>query len=235
MWLHEPGMSMARIGRILYRQGIEGIIVTHPAKHLHLDWDRMAGISLGGELFAPRLHRVVTDGVYNLLLALKMVERCGYRRIGICVEEYFRGRGGLPHGTARTFFSTPPKLGKIPPLFYATAKHGDSSRAKKQIAAWLSRHKPDVIVCYSNQIVAWVEEIGHRVPEEIGVVHLATDDDITDWAGITSNRREMGVIAAELVVSLINNRQFGVPQIARDTIIHGTWHPGRTLLIPKPE
>ncbi len=232
LWLHEPGMSVARINRILYQRGIEGVIVTPPTKHLHLDWDRLAGISLGGDLLAPRLHQVMADGIYNFLFSLKMLKRHGYRRIGICFADYFRGRVDLAYPATRTIYSTPPKPGKVPTLFYASAKHGDCSIAKKQIAAWLSRHKPDVIVCYSNQIVAWVEEAGYRVPGDIGVVHLATDDDVIDWAGITSNKREMGVIAAELVVALVNNRQFGVPEIARDTLIRGSWHPGRTLLLP---
>jgi LacI family transcriptional regulator len=101
--------------------------------------------------------------------------------------------------------------------------------------AWLSRCKPDVVVCQSNRLVACVEAAGFRVPMDVGVVHLATDDDVSDWAGVCSNRRETGAIAAELVVSFMRSRQFGVPRIARDTIIRGSWHPGRTLLIPKPE
>jgi LacI family transcriptional regulator len=118
---------------------------------------------------------------------------------------------------------------------YVVEKSNDYSMVKKQIAAWLSRHKPDVIVCHNGHMLEWVEEAGYRVPEEIGVVHLATDDDVSDWAGLTSNRREMGAVSSELVVSLVNSRQFGVPRIDRSTLIRGTWHPGRTLLVPKPE
>jgi LacI family transcriptional regulator len=235
LWLHEPGMSMARINRILYQRGIEGVIVTPPAKHLHLNWDHMAGVSLGGELLAPLLHRVSSDGNYNLFLALKILKRRGYRRIGICLPEYFRAKAHRPFSAARIVYSMPPKPGKPPTLFYTPPKRGDNSKAKKQIAAWLLRHKPDVIVCYSNQIVDWVEVAGYSVPEAIGVVHLATDDDVSDWASITSNRRDIGAIAAEWAVSLIHHRQFGVPRIAGDMLIRGSWHPGRTLLIPKPE
>ena len=83
------------------------------------------------------------------------------------------------------------------------------------------------------RVLDCVELAGRRVPEETRVVHLATDDDVSDWAGMHSNRWEMGALAAELVVSLMHSRQFGAPRVARNTLIRGTWHPGRTLLIPK--
>ncbi len=236
MWLHEPGMSMAHINRILYQRGIEGAIVTLPARHVRLDWDHLAGVSLGGTLLAPRLHRVDGDIYYNLLLTLKMLKRFGYRRIGICLTEYI-DRSTTRSCRAATYYfqSTIPKLEKVPALFYPGEKPAAWIVSKRQIAAWLSRHKPDVIVCHSNRLLACVEASGYRVPEDIGIVHLATDDDVSDWAGITSNRREIGTITAELLVSLMNSRQFGVPKIARNTVIRGSWHPGRTLLIPKPK
>lgn len=235
LWLHQPLTTMAHIDRILYKRGIEGVIVTPPARHVRLNWDRLAGISIGGgDLLAPRLHRVMADGFNNLLLALKMVNRHGYQRIGICLQEYIPGKVDAWHAVAHLFDSRTPKLRKVPPLFY-TEKHGDDSMVKRQIAAWVSQRRPDVIICHNNQILAWVQEAGYRVPEEIGVVHLATDDDVSDWAGVTSKRREIGAMAVDLVVSLVNSRQFGTPGVACDTLIRGSWHPGRTLLIPKPK
>jgi LacI family transcriptional regulator len=179
----------------------------------------------------------MADIYYNLLLALKMVKRHGYRRIGICLTELLdRSALHSARAAASYFNATIPKPGKVvPPLFYRGESPRDWPTAKEKITAWLSYHRPDVIVCHSSQILACVKEAGYRVPEGLGVVHLATDDDVTDWAGVTSNRREMGEIAAELVVSLMQRRQFGVPRTARHTIIRGSWHPGRTLLIPKPE
>ena len=234
LWLHEPGMSMARINRILYQRGIEGVIVTPPAKHIRFDWNHLAGVSIGGDLFAPRLHRVDADIFYNLLLALKMVKRFGYRRIGVCLSESFdRYSHHSSRAAARYFQETTPRVARVPALFYASDDEPHRLAAQKQIAAWLARHRPDVIICHNNQMLAWVKEAGYRVPKDIGIVHLATDDDVSDWAGISSNRREEGALAVELIVSLMQSRQFGVPKVDRNTSIRGTWHPGRTLLIPR--
>ena len=236
MWLHEPEMSMRRMARILRHQGIEGVVVAPSAYHLRLDWEHLAAVSMGGILLAPRLHKIMVDFFYNLVLALKMVKRVGYSRIGICLPEYMdRGMNRSIHAAAHYFHGTTPKLKKVPPLFYHEAIDGDWSVEKGQIIPWLSRHRPDVIVCHNSKMVACLEEAGVRVPEDIGVVHFSTDDDVSDWAGISSNRRDVGDLAVQTVASLMRVRQFGLPQSPGITFIRGTWHPGRTLLIPKPK
>ena len=62
------------------------------------------------------------------------------------------------------------------------------------------------------------------------MVHLAIDDDVSDWAGVYSNRRTAGSAAAQRVISLVYTRQFGVPSVPLNTMIRGTWRAGSTLL-----
>ena len=125
-----------------------------------------------------------------------------------------------------------PKLTKVPPLFYLS----DVDRwsvLKRRIVEWLLHHKPDVLVCHSSLLLECAEKAGYRVPEDIGIVHLATDDEFSDWAGVSSNKREAGAMAVGLLISLVNNRQFGAPKIARDTLIRGAWHPGFWFVYPE--
>jgi len=63
----------------------------------------------------------------------------------------------------------------------------------------------------------------------ISIVHLAVDDDVLDWAGIHSLRREIGGTAVEWLVSLIRNRRFGVPKAPLNILMRGTWQTGLTL------
>lgn len=235
IWTHRPGMNMAAVSRMLFQRGIEGVIVTYPAGHLRLDWSRFASVAIGGGLLAPRLHRVMADQYFNLLLALKMLKRHGYRRVGVCLEQQVdRYSAHSLRAAALYAHLVTPKMHQIPPLFYDHRSEGTWPAARKTITDWISTHKPEVVVGQSSRLVESVEAAGFRVPQDVGVVHLATDDDVADWAGVSSNRRVIGATAVELTVSLIRNRQFGVPAIAPDTIIPGVWHSGRTLLIPKP-
>jgi len=236
IWLHQPGMTMRRISQIIDQQGIEGVIVTHYANHFRFNWSHLAGVSIEHATLAPHLHRVTSDFFYNFLLALKMLKRFRYERIGICLEESLDRR---THQSIRAMThyreADYPKSKRIPLLVYRGGSEEKWPQVKKQIVAWLRRYKPEVVVGLDNRLVQCVEEAGFRVPRDMGVVHLATDDDASDWTGIFSNKRMVGTVAAELLISLIQNRQFGVPKAALYTAVQGTWHPGRTLLIPKPK
>lgn len=236
IWTEQPGMTMRRVAQILDSRGIEGVIVTYPARHLRLNWDRVAAVSLEGALLAPHLHHVGTDRFYNLLLALKVVKRAGYRRIGICLDDNVdRYSGRSLRAAAHYFHDTLPKAQSVRPLFYSTGGAGPRRPTiRKQVQAWLRRERPDVVVAGAGLVLEIIEAAGYRVPRDIGVVHLATDDDVSDWAGIDSNKRAIGAAAAETVISLMQRRQFGLPQTTLNTVVRGFWHPGRTLLIPKP-
>jgi LacI family transcriptional regulator len=231
IWTRQPGVTMRRVSQILYQRGIEGAIVTYPARHFQLKWDHLAGIALGGALLAPRLHRVMPDNNYNLLLTLKMLRRYGYRRIGICLMHFVdRLSHHVFRSIANDFLLAVPKSDQVPPLFYL---QGDAVLAK-QLTTWMRRYRPDAIVGFDNKLLEWVQTNGDCVPEDIGIVSLAIDDDILDWAGIYSHRYRIGRTAAEQVISLIQNRQFGVPDSPFTILIPGEWRPGRTLLTPKP-
>ena len=236
IWLRQPGMTMKRISQILDQRGVEGVIATHHARHFRLNWDHLAGVALEHTVLAPRLHQVTTDFFSNYLLAIKMLRRAGYQRIGICLAESIDRR--TSHAIrAMTHYleSTRPKSKQIPPFIYLGESDEAWRTTRQQMIAWLRCHQPDVIVGHDNRLERYVKEAGFRVPGDMGVVHLATDDDVSDWAGIFSNRKAIGAAALDWVVSLIQNRQFGVPDTALHTSVKGTWHLGRTLLIPKPK
>jgi len=237
IWAGEPGMTMKRISQIVYQRGIEGVIITHPARHIHLNWDTLACVSLEGALLAPRLHRVMADMTFNLLLALKMLRRFGYRRIGICLD---RRVGRYSYNTCRAaayyFHGTVPKEEVLPTLFYYRGKDNTfRADVAESFTKWIRKTRPDVVVGHDGTLLEMVKHAGLRVPEDVGVVHLATDDDVSDWAGIHSKRREIGAAAAGWLVARLQNREFGVPETAVNLGIRGTWHNGQTLLVPKPK
>jgi len=227
IWAREPGMTMRGISQILYQRGIEGVIVSQPARHIRLDWTHLAGISIDGSLLAPGLHRVMSDHAFNLLLALKSLKRLRHRRIGICLSEQVdRFSHHACRSTACYFHATTPKLYQVPPLLYS----GTPPMHKKQITGWFQRHRPDVVVGLDSRLVKWLRDTGCRIPEEVGVVHLSLDDDVSDWAGIYSDKREIGATATEWIITLLQNRRFGLPKKAMNMLVRGSWRSGRTLL-----
>lgn len=233
IWAGDPSLSMQRLSKILYHRGIEGVILTEYVRHFHLKWEFFASIALESALIAPRLSRVMSDLIYNLFLAAKMLKRLGYTRSGICLEEGMKFSGNFTLVPAAAYLSSiTPSRNRIPPLFYSwtTSKEGNETKTREQVEAWIKRWKPDVVVCHNSQMLEWCRDFGLKVPRDIGIVHLATDDDVSDWAGIHSNRRIIGKTVVEQVIAKVQTRSFGLPKEAADLLIRGSWHTGKTLL-----
>jgi len=240
IWCHEEGLTMKRLTKILYQRGIEGVIVTHPARHIRLDWNHLASVALGTSILAPRLHRITGDFCFNFQLALKSLRRLGYRRVGICLGHELDSYSNYTiRAIAAAFYSQSTRDERIPPLFhdhFPYARNNPEIGAKAravEVVAWLKQHKPEVVVCHDNRLEQWAKLAGYRVPEDVGIVHLAVDDDVLDWAGIHSGRKKTGAAAVNQVVSLMQNHQYGIPETALTILIRGSWQNGRTLRAPR--
>lgn len=237
----EGDVSMERIAKSLHNRGVQGVVATHQFRHhVRFVWDSIAAVSLEGRILAPRLNQVKTNHFHNLLLALKMLRRFGYRRIGVGLQvEVDRSSYHAIRAAILYFQETLAQAEQVPPFFFmlnpkeALARHSERA-SRKSVIGWVKRQRPDAIVCLHNGFEAWLAEAGIRVPQDVGLVHLATDDDVADWAGINSKRRQIGAAAVEHVVSLIQNRQYGIPETPLTVEIRGQWHQGRTLIVPKP-
>lgn len=229
-------MTTARLSKILFHRGIRGVIISPPHDglglgHVRLDWDNFACASFEEKVLnAPTIPRVAQDWFYNMMLALKMLRRYGYSRIGVHLEGQAERRSSHMARAAVHYFQkriplaerVPVKINRLPGIDL------------KEFSGWVHRVKPDVIIGQHGELVSAVERSGYRVPEQIGVVHLALEDDCKDWAGVWACKREIGEMAADAVIGKLQKHDYGLPLIRSDTLIPGRWHKGRTLLLPKP-
>lgn len=231
-----PGMTLRRISDILFNRGIRGLIIApsllHGTERLRMDWDRFACISFEKAIWAPHMDRVVPDYHHNMLLALKMLRRSGYRRIGVLLSNHFERRSHHAYCSALSYFhSRISRKEHLKPLLFSV-EQSDPSKTKAALD-WLNKMKPDAIVCHHSGVPEWLHSLGFRVPEDIGVAHLGIEDDVKEWAGIWQRKREIGAETINQVISLLHNRQFGLPSVPRDIVVQGYWKAGRTLVSPK--
>jgi LacI family transcriptional regulator len=227
IWTYQPGLTMRRVSSILHHRGIQGVVICPMARHVQIRCDRLSAVTLGGSLLIPRLHRVGNNDGFNLMLAFRSLKRLGYRRIGVCLtEQVDRFSQHVFRSTMYYWNSTIPASWRVEPLIHP---HNIGEEKFPDVKAWLHKEKPEVVICHDGRMVEWVQASGFRVPGQIGVAHLAIDDDVLDWGGINSNRRIMGQTAVELVIGMLQNSQFGLPEFPADTLIKGSWRHGRTL------
>ena len=229
-WLREPGMTDRRMSSILQSRGIRGVVVC-PAvlpdiTHLRLDWRHFAAVSFETAVLLPRLHRVAPNYYYNMLLALKMLRRLGYRRIGLFLHRQEERRSHHTYVAGfRYFQSGIPTEEQVSPLIY-------NPFDKAALHRWLDEVKPDVVLGHHSMLVEWIEETGRRVPDDIGVAHLSLDGDCEDWAGIWQHKKRIGAQTAEQLISMIQNNRLGLPEVAYQTYVPGEWRHGKTLRGP---
>lgn len=235
-WLQSRGMSSARLSKILYSRGIKGVIITPPHDGLglgqvKLDWQHFACVSFEEKaLRAPQIPRVAQDWFYNMTLALKILRRGGYRRIGVFIGGQAERRSSHTLRAAVEYFHQRVPAKERLPLLINT----EPGIPETEISQWLQKHRPDVVVGLQSELVDAARAAGFRVPSEVGIVHLALEDDCADWAGVWACKREIGALAADAVIARMQKHDCGVPEIRSDTLVPGRWKPGKTLILPKP-
>lgn len=78
-------------------------------------------------------------------------------------------------------------------------------------------------------MIAWLEEAGWGVPDDIGFVSLEYYPEHGDLAGVDQKSLTIGSAAVELVVEQLYHNERGVPETPKVVLIEGRWHPGKTV------
>lgn len=215
-----------RINQILKNRGIEGLVLpqfwdNHPVAAT-LDWPAYATVFL--DEYSPTLigSRVSTDHFANAKLALQRIHGLGYRRPALWLSEFVDHNSSYAYSAAMLwaqlrYFSTPHPL-----IVMESNNHRD-------LPDFLARHKPDILIVQTNTTLPFLHEIGLRVPEDIGVVHLNFATDVQGWAGIDQNHHRVGTSTIDSLVAQLHRREFGVHSSDKHILIPGEWRDGFTV------
>jgi DNA-binding LacI/PurR family transcriptional regulator len=219
--------SPTRVERILVSRGIRGILIP-PHGTFTLDWGQFnwglfSAVRFGHSVIHPRVHLVTSDQMTDGLIAFENIWKQGYRRIGLACapRSATRFSAGYLFSQMRLSPGT-----RIPPLVFPDG-HTEKLRCE-MLKAWAAKHKLDAIVTDVPDLRNALLQIGYRVPADIGLAAFSVLDGCAD-AGIDQNSREIGKAAVQLLISLINHNERGVPEICREVLIEGHWVNGKTL------
>jgi DNA-binding LacI/PurR family transcriptional regulator len=156
------------------------------------------------------------------MLAIENMWRLGYKRIG------FVGRADKhPHFRAGFLLKQALHIKEPPPIF--TFLSSNNSLAQLSLfSKWLKKNRLDAILADLAETRTMLDQLGYRVPEDIGLASTSILDGNAD-AGIDQNSEEIGKAAMETLISLLNHNQYGIPKIVREVLITGSWVDGSTL------
>ncbi|HEY9248022.1 MAG TPA: LacI family DNA-binding transcriptional regulator [Rariglobus sp.] len=232
IWAREPGVTTARLSKILYTRSIRGIVLgpfANPRSHITMDWKHFATAAISHTLVRPLVHRA-SHGHYNgMFLALRHLRHHGYRRIGFATRLEQSERVGSSWLAALLVYQQSiPEAQRIPPLLSPVPTNaGMDVGAFKR---WYHVHKPDAVVSNLSNLIDILHGMGLHVPEDVGYASLDLTSKDDPWSGIDQQAMEVGAAAFDLVVTQLQNNEFGLPKYPKTVSLDGLWREGNTLL-----
>jgi len=222
--LKEKGMSPKRLSQILLARGIVGAIIPpmpHGLSHLHLAWEHFAAVTVNHSLLRPGLNRAAFDTYQTSWEAFRALHRLGYRRIGIALTADDNQRSLSQNlGAFSAFSYRLEEKNRLPPHLCRTPD-------RKNFLNWLRRHRPDVVLSYNWDFRGWLEDVGLRIPEDIGFASLASGN--SGLAGIDQNGEGVGAAAVDLLVAQLHRNERGIPEEPTTLLVRGRWMSGPTV------
>lgn len=228
-WLHEPGMSSARLAQIFKARGIRGVLIgpmQNQSEVLDFPWSDFSLANIGYSLHTPAISRACHAHFRGMYRAMDELIPRGYRRIGYVTSKDFEDRVNSLWGAAYRFNQNRlAAKNRIEPLvFEAEAEIGALRR-------WLTDTRPDAIVNALPGVFELLSEAGLHAPEDIGFVHLDLPTHLKQAkvSGVDQLWEIVGAGALELVASQLYSNSRGLPNHPVTQLVEGAWVQGGTL------
>lgn len=225
-WM-EPGMPPRRLVSVLNARNIEGLLIfpLPTPGTVSLPLARFSVVGIGYTLITPQIHRVVTAHFDAVLIALGQLQKRGYRRIGLVLDEKLNPR--VRRNWHAAFLAYGHDFAQVSSkAILSLSPEGDRAR----LAKWMRSFRPDAIICGgSHPIRTWLVELGFQVPEEVGIVRLASLRPAEHCAYIDEKWQDVGATAVEHLVGQMIRNECGVPRRPTLTLVRGEWVEGDSV------
>lgn len=228
-FLSERPRAAAHLLQVLRSRNVTGLIVAHamgpvcPERRLPLDVSEFAVVNVGVPLASPELHYVANDQYMRAIVAARELLALGYRRLGLVSSEFADRL--MMHRCSAGFWAVQESTPDLPRLPICRIAPPDLDGFR----AWFREHRPDAILCNCFATLAALRQLGARVPEEVGWLHLDWIPEFGRAAGIQGNSERVGAAAVDLLVSQLHRGERGPPGHPLSHLVAGSWVPGDTV------
>lgn len=232
-WLHEPKVPVARWISIFKARNIRGIVIVGlmhgnrlPARFAAL-WQEFPALVTGVRTREPALSFACSDHHTLALVSFEKALALGYQRPALVldgvIDQLTEGRLSAGFLIAQSRLLPPGQ--RTQPFYDVAAARNDPSLFRK----WLDENKPDLVFTLYHEVARWVEDLGLRVPEDIGLIQYEWRAPHGDWAGMDQRNDLVGEAAVEMLISMIHHNERAVPEHPRATLIGSQWVDGSTV------
>jgi LacI family transcriptional regulator len=227
-WLREPGMSSERLCEILSYRKIGGLLIAPlPVSHGHLNllWDQFASVTFTYTLARPILHRMVNHQFRSMRTAIRHLRKLGYQRMGLAMPATLDQRvDNLWLGSFLVEQQRFKPRERVPLCLLS-----DKDWNEAHFAEWFKKNQPEVVISQQPKIIEWLQNLGKRVPQDVGFVHMNCPDCSGQFAGMYQNGPLIGRAAVDFLVGMLQRNERGIPTVPHTVLIDGTWVNGATV------
>ena len=192
------------------------------------DWRKFAFIHHGAEPKRRIVDVVDADDRQNIQHLYETLATRGYQRIGVATTHALEKEALFELCAGRERFA---RQNPAHPAFEPCLVESLNTKGARKIAAWIKKHRVDCIVSRWRGMTDLLTSIGYRVPQDIGLAYVTVrpgGGTQHHASGIDVNAALIARTAIDSLVSAVEHRRFGLPQVPRQTLVPGVWHQGDT-------
>jgi DNA-binding LacI/PurR family transcriptional regulator len=223
--LGERGMTPKRLAGIMRARGVRGVLVCPmPDAHMELDfpWEGFAAVAIGHTLERPAINLVAANYHQSMRLIFRKLVELGYQRIGLALPGDLNVRVGDHYHAAYLVEQ------RSLPVTRRLATYLEMPPSQAGFARWLKRVKPDVLITTNYIFPVYLRDLGIVVPRDLAMAVVFKRLIGDNFAGIDQNVRRTGEVAMDVLVSMIQRSESGVPADPLQTLVEGHWFAGET-------
>jgi DNA-binding LacI/PurR family transcriptional regulator len=225
----------AALRRILLNSGIRGLLFPpQPQSHTALDFDftNFSALAFGFSISVPQLHVVTNCQFRSSIIAVRQMRSRGYKRLGFIISEALneRSEGNFLGG----FLAEQNKLSAKERIPVFISRTGFTDEENKKFRRWFETYQPDALIAdFFEWTIAYLQNLGLRVPEDIPLAILGVVPQLRRYAGVDQNDRKIGQLGVDTLVGMIYRNETGVPEIPTRILVEGQWQDGESVPMSK--
>lgn len=231
-WLHDPAVRGAALLRIMRSRGLRGVLVVGMMRinripeHFLPIVEAFPCVVTGVRTRAPAISFACVDHYHLTLRAFEKAVALGYQRPGLVldrtIDQLVDGRFSAGYMIGQQLL---PEAQRLRP-FYAI---DEARRDLGSFQQWLKTERPDMLFTLYHEVRGWLEQLGYKIPEEIGLAQLERRPKHPDWAGMEQHNDLSGEAAVDMLVGMNLRGEAGPPVFPRASLMGSTWVDGATL------
>jgi DNA-binding LacI/PurR family transcriptional regulator len=223
-WLGD--IRSERLAGILRARGIEGVVIAPCARERcelrDFSWQPFSAVTIGYTLRWPQLNMVTNDHFRTFLEIVQRLKEAGYRRIGFYLDACDNRR---MEERARSAWLTFSGGVKLPLLVYEHAN-------REEFLRWFKKNKCDAVIVGDRRAFQWLRESGAKLPDQVGVAQYALQSNEKVLAGTYHSCLQSGEAAVDLLVTMVQRRERGIPKLPLRIMLDGRWSANQTVVEP---